>query len=141
MPRSENSWWGFLKDLFSWRKPYDEAPPPDTGPGEAPTGRDDTPTPPVDRTGAKMIIVAAIAPLLLGACAAYQQAATGYEAAAIRGIQAAEDNNISLWRVNACGTPLSAIMRHPDIVPALRMLCLPAGAMESPALLLEDIKK
>ncbi|MDA8159399.1 MAG: hypothetical protein M0T76_01560, partial [Desulfobacteraceae bacterium] len=55
-------------------------------------------------------------------------------ATAIRGIQAAEDNNIALWRVNAFGTPLSAIMRHPDIVPALRMLCLPAGAMESPAL-------
>ncbi len=138
MPQSKTSWWRFLKDLFSWRKPYDEAtkPPPS-----------DTPAPPrapEEGKGLKMVMkigILAILVLLVGGCASYQQAAIGYEAAAIRGIQTAEDNNIFMWKVNACGTPLSAIMRHPDIVPALRMLCLPGGSLDNIALLMEDIKK
>ncbi len=83
-----------------------------------------------------------ILPLLfLSGCASYQSAINAYETTAIKDIQAAEDNNIALWSANACGTPLSAAIRHPNIVPALKALCLPAGMESSPAILLEDIKK
>lgn len=71
----------------------------------------------------------------LSGCAAYQQAASGYEAAALKDIQSAEDNNIWLWHTNACGTPLSAIIRHPEIVEGLKALCL-SGA-ENPTTLLK----
>ena len=39
-------------------------------------------------------------------------------------------DNIEFWKVNACGTPLSAAIRHPEIIPALRALCLPGDGIE-----------
>lgn len=87
------------------------------------------------------MLPAALAALLaLAGCANVQQAINGYEAAALVSIKAAEDNNIRLWSANACGTPLSAAIRNPQIVPALRALCLPAGADSNPAALLEIAK-
>ncbi len=87
-------------------------------------------------------VLAALAALTLTGCgASYQTAINGYESAAIKDIQAAEDNHIMMWTAVGCATPLSAIARHPNIVPALQALCLPAGANANPALLLEDMKK
>ncbi len=82
------------------------------------------------------IIFAAFA---LTACAGLQQAITGYESAAIKGIQAAEDNNVRMWTANACGTPFSAAIRNPSIVPALKALCLPAGGGVNPTSLLDSV--
>lgn len=42
------------------------------------------------------------------------------------GTKAANDNIIAAWTVAACATPVSAALRNPQIVPALRALCLPA---------------
>jgi hypothetical protein len=38
-------------------------------------------------------------------------------------VRAAEDENIRVWTADACGTPYSAALRNPQIIPALRDLC------------------
>lgn len=70
--------------------------------------------------------VIVLLPLMLSACASWQQAINGYEAAGLVAIRAAEDNNILLWTANACGTPYSAAVRNPSIIPALKVLCAPS---------------
>lgn len=87
------------------------------------------------------IIALAVAALAISGCASVQQAVHGYGAAAIVAIRAAEDDNIALWTANACGTPISAAIRNPQIIPALRALCLPGGAAASPAGLLDAVQK
>ena len=77
----------------------------------------------------------------LAGCAAQQAALKGYENAALVGLRAAEDNNFAMWSANACGSPYSAAIRNPQIVPALRALCLPGGNATDPSLLLDAIKK
>ncbi len=74
-----------------------------------------------------------VSALSISGCAGVQQAIHGYGSAAIASIKAAEDDNIALWTVNACGTPLSAAIRNPQIIPALRALCLPGGSAASPS--------
>lgn len=88
----------------------------------------------------KTIFLSAIMMALAG-CASVQQAVHGYGAAAIVAIRNAEDDNIAIWTANACGTPLSAAIRNPQIVPALQALCLPAGDAASPARLLDAAKR
>ena len=73
----------------------------------------------------------------ISGCASYQQAVDGGMTAAAVSLRAAEDTNIHLWTFNACATPLSAAIRNPQIIPALRALCLPGGGQSSPILLLE----
>ena len=85
----------------------------------------------------KIFIMAAVA-LSLSGCAGVQQAIHGYGSAAISSIRAAEDDHISLWTVTACGTPLSAAIRNPQIIPALRALCLPGGSAARPDWLLDE---
>ena len=87
------------------------------------------------------IIALAVAALAMSGCASVQQAVHGYGAAAIVAIRNAEDDNIAFWTANACGTPLSAAIRHPEIIPALRALCLPGGTASSPAGLLDAVQK
>lgn len=82
------------------------------------------------------LILAAVA---LTGCASFQQAVGAYGTSAVAGAQAANDNVIAGWSVLACATPFSAAVRHPDIVPALKALCLPTGASGSPATLLDSI--
>lgn len=78
--------------------------------------------------------------LLLSGCASQLQALSAYQDAAAVSLRAAEDANIRTWLFNACATPISAAVRHPEIVPGLKALCLPAGTENSPALLLEGRK-
>lgn len=59
----------------------------------------------------------------LAGCASMQQAINGYAAAAAVSVRAAEDENIRVWTADACGTPYSAALRNPQIIPALRDLC------------------
>jgi hypothetical protein len=84
----------------------------------------------------RLIVFAAVA---LSGCLP-QAAIQGYEAAAINTLRAAEDHNIILWTANVCGTPLSAMIRHPEIVPAIKALCLPHGG-DSIDTLLDAIKR
>lgn len=77
--------------------------------------------------------------IIMSGCASFQQAVNGYESAAVVNVKAAEDNNIRTWLYDACGTPFSAAIRHPEIVPGLKALCLPNGADTSPSSLFDNI--
>jgi hypothetical protein len=87
-----------------------------------------------------MILVALLAVFLTG-CAGFTQALRGYESAAYEGIKASDDNTIQVWKAVACGTPYSAILRNPDVIPALTALCNPAGDRSNPANLLNVAKQ
>ncbi len=66
----------------------------------------------------------ALAVSLIG-CASVQQAMNGYEAAAGVSLRAAQDNAVAVWTFAGCATPYSAVLRNPQILPALRALCGP----------------
>lgn len=83
----------------------------------------------------KKLSILALSLTLVG-CASFQQGVGAYGAAAVTGAQAANDNVIAGWSVLACATPLSAALRHPEVIPALKVLCLPAGSV-APASLLD----
>ena len=82
----------------------------------------------------KIILLATL--LAVSGCASYQQAVDGGMTAAAVDLRAAEDTNIRLLSFNACATPLSAAIRNPQIIPALRELCIPGGGQSSPVMLL-----
>jgi hypothetical protein len=84
----------------------------------------------------KLLLIALL--LCLTACS-IQPAINGAAASLVTGIKAAEDANINLWKLNVCGTPYSAVIRHPEIVPAVKALCLPQGDEANPANLLNAI--
>ena len=86
-----------------------------------------------------LLILPIVAMVVLTGCANVQQAIGAAEASAVVSVRAAEDNNIKVWAANACGTPFSAAIRNPQIVPALRALCLPAGDQASPVMLLDAV--
>jgi hypothetical protein len=77
--------------------------------------------------------------IALSGCASFQQALTGYESAAYVSAKASNDNIIQVWKVAACATPFSAAVRNPEIIPALKALCVPAGAAASPITLLDAV--
>jgi uncharacterized lipoprotein YajG len=83
----------------------------------------------------KKTLIIACAMLLTG-CASFQQALGGYESAAAMSLDASNDNVVKVWRYQACSTPISAVIRNPDIVPAIKALCMPSGAA-SPITLLD----
>ncbi len=84
-----------------------------------------------------LVILSSILALALSGCAGFQQAVTGYEASAAAAINATNDNVASVWAFQACQTPVATLIRHPELVPALRALCLPAGAAGSLATLFD----
>lgn len=101
------------------------------------------PAPPVDKQGGRvlpgfLLVLAAVISMLLSGCASFQQAVNGYESAAGVAIAATDDNLVRVWTFQACATPISAAIRNPQIIPALRVLCLPAGAA-SPGSLLDTV--
>jgi hypothetical protein len=61
--------------------------------------------------------------LLLSGCANVTQAVSAYSASAEVAAKAAEDQNIKAWTFDACATPLSTIVRHPEIAGGLKALC------------------
>jgi len=78
----------------------------------------------------KTLIITLLA-LILSACASWQQAVSGFGAAALVSIRAAEDENIKVWTANACGTPYSAAVRNSQIIPALKVLCTPSVLLDA----------
>ncbi len=89
---------------------------------------------------AQPVFLLLLVAILLAGCAGVQQAVSGYNAAAARGLRAAEDTNIEMWTFNVCATPFSAAVRHPEVIAAMRALCLPNGAAGSPASLLDAVQ-
>ena len=82
------------------------------------------------------MVAAAVLFFLTGCTASQQAAVSGLEASALKGAQSAEDNNILVWKIDACGTPFSAVVRNaqtvPGLVPALSALCVPNADKGNP---------
>ena len=85
-----------------------------------------------------LMLVMAAGVAMASGCAQYQQAADGLAASALVSSRAAEDANIRIWKFDACGTPLSAVYRHPELIQALRALCMPNDNL-NPAYLFEGV--
>jgi hypothetical protein len=73
--------------------------------------------------GALAVIVVCI----LTACASVQQAVDLYGGIAVSNVKAANDSLVEGYKVGICALPLSAITRHPEIIPAVRSLCIAPG--------------
>ena len=75
----------------------------------------------------KTILIVSLLALTIAVsgCASVQQAVNAYGAAAITGAQATNDTLITANKVALCATPISALVRHPELVTAIRSLCLP----------------
>ena len=82
-----------------------------------------------------------IAVFSLAGCASQIQAVKGFNSAAAVSLRAAEDVHLEALTFELCATPLSAAIRHPDIVPGLRAICLPGGTDTSPITLLQGSTK
>lgn len=59
-------------------------------------------------------------------CAGVSQAVNAYGSIAVTGAKAANDTLIEANKVALCATPIGALARHPELVPAVRSLCVPA---------------
>lgn len=70
----------------------------------------------------KFIVLGAV--LVLSGCAGIQQAVQAYGSVAVSNARAANDTLVEAYKVGLCALPLSTIARHPEIVPAVRALCL-----------------
>lgn len=70
----------------------------------------------------KKTIIIALA-LCLSGCGSLIQAFNAYGAVAIDNAKATNDTIIEGWTVAACATPISAALRNPKIIPALKELC------------------
>lgn len=70
-------------------------------------------------------ILTLCAVLALTGCASLNSAVNAYGAVAVGDARAANDTAIGVWMVAGCAMPLSAILRNPQIIPAVRALCLP----------------
>lgn len=81
----------------------------------------------------KKIMLLALAGALSG-CSALNTAVNTYGSVALSNAREANDTAIAMWSTAACATPLSAILRNPQIVPALRVLCLPTDEQAVPIL-------
>lgn len=101
------------------------------GPPPAPAGRES------GRASLLMMITLAAGALLLAGCASVQQALNGYESAASVSIDAANDNAVKVWKYQACQIPVSAAIRNPDVVPAIKALCVPGSSSSTAASLLD----
>lgn len=83
----------------------------------------------------KTILLCAVLVLLAG-CGTLQQAVNAYGGAVIGSAQQANDSYALAWAAAACGTTVGAAMRNPQIIPALKVLCMP-GANAAPDTLLD----
>lgn len=79
--------------------------------------------------------IAACTGLLLSGCAGVSQAVQAYGSVAVTNAKAVDDTVIEAHKVGFCGLPLSAITRHPEIIPAIRVMCLAPGDANGAALL------
>lgn len=71
----------------------------------------------------KKILAVAVCAALTG-CAGLQQAVQAYGGVAVSNAKAANDTFIDGYKVALCALPLSAIVRHPELIPSIRSLCI-----------------
>lgn len=84
------------------------------------------------------LLALAVACALAG-CGTFNQAVTAYSAVAVENARQTNDNLIAGWTITACATPISAALRNPQIIPALRALCMPAREV-APSFLLDEME-
>jgi len=84
-------------------------------------------------------VLATLAVITLAGCGSLNQVVSAYGAAAVESAKGANDNLIAGWTTTACATPISAALRNPHIIQALRALCLPATEV-SPSFLLDQME-
>lgn len=82
----------------------------------------------------RSLLMLALAGALTG-CGSMIQAVNAYGSVAVSDARAANDTIITGWKLAACATPYSAILRNPEIIPALQVLCLPAQEVAPSSLL------
>jgi hypothetical protein len=80
-----------------------------------------------------------LAALALSGCASFQQGVGAFGVAAVDSAKTANDQAIFVWSTAACATPISAALRNPQVIPALRALCIPATEA-TPATLLDALE-
>jgi uncharacterized protein YceK len=61
----------------------------------------------------------------LSGCGSLIQAVNAYGTVAVADARAANDTVIAGWTIAACATPVSAALRNPQIIEALKVLCMP----------------
>ena len=61
----------------------------------------------------------------LSGCGSLIQAVNAYGTIAVTDAKAANDTVIAGWTLAACATPVSAALRNPQIIEALKVLCMP----------------
>ena len=84
-------------------------------------------------------ILLALSLVALTGCASLNQAYSAFGTSDLVSAQGAEDNVLATFKVGLCGTPYSAIVRHPEVVPGIEALCLPGGQATNPAALLTAV--
>jgi uncharacterized protein YceK len=85
-------------------------------------------------------IILAILLFSMSGCASYQQALSGYESAALVSIKAANDNILNVSITAICGTPYSALIRHPELWDVMPKLCAGGAKEATPESILKDTK-
>jgi hypothetical protein len=86
----------------------------------------------------KSLLILALA-ASLSACASFQQGVSAVGVAAVDSAKTANDQAIYVWSTAACATPISAALRNPQVIPALRALCVPASET-APSSLLDSLQ-
>jgi hypothetical protein len=64
---------------------------------------------------------------LVGCTTTGAQLYSGYEQAAKKGVEAADDNTIKSLMDGICATPIGAVLRHPEFQSVVKDACMPAG--------------
>lgn len=82
----------------------------------------------------KSILAGAILATLTG-CGTMQQAINAYGGTVVSSAQQANDSYALAWASAACGTSVGAALRNPQLIPALRVLCMPAADVTPSSLL------
>ena len=76
--------------------------------------------------------VVLIAAMLSGCTTVTGAAYAGYETAAKKGIETADDNQIKTLSDAICAVPYGAILRNTAFIPVAKAACLPQGAANAP---------
>lgn len=76
----------------------------------------------------KSLLMLAVALALTG-CGSLINAVNAYGSVAVDNGRAANDTLIAGWTTTACATPISAALRNPQVIPALRALCMPVATV------------
>lgn len=82
----------------------------------------------------RTLLLLALASTLTG-CGTAIQAMNAYGGAAINSTQQVNDTFAKGWAAAGCGITVGAALRNPEVIPALKSLCMPGGDVPASSLL------